>query len=482
MSELETAVVQIDDEARVKEFERVPFWRTIFYSFGNAAGLLTYTTFNTFIQYFYTTVMGLPPQWVGRGWFLFGFWNAVNDPVAGWLSDRTRTRWGRRRFYIGLLAIPTAIAFALVWLPPFDKGNPTAILVYFLVIISLYDMLQTIITLNQDALFPEMYQETGSRASSASVRQLIGFVAGNGLAVALTPTIYERLGWSALAVLWGSLAAVLYFVSLIGIRENPAFAQQEKTGLREQLAVVLGNRTFLIVLAINFMTRFIMAVLVAVMPFYADYVLHISGEQLTQLLLTLFIASGLSLLLWQRVIKRFGSRASMLASLLIAAGLAFFLLGADNLWQTAVILALLGIAIGGTVLGPDLLFAEVVDDDYVRTGLRREGMYRGILGFIYRFPPAVSGLILGEGLALAGFNADLDASLQPEAVSTVIRFFAAGLPLLAVLLGSLLLWAYPLYGQHLHQIQQRAAVQRQAAYQRHAQRTASGAKEQRERL
>lgn len=86
--------------------KRVPLWRTLFYSLGNAAGLLTYSTFNTFIQYFYTTVMGLPPEWVGRGWFAFGFWNAVNDPVAGWLSDRTATRWGRRRFFIGLLAIP----------------------------------------------------------------------------------------------------------------------------------------------------------------------------------------------------------------------------------------------------------------------------------------------------------------------------------------------------------------------------------------
>ena len=63
--------------------DTVPFWRTIFYSFGNAAGLLTYTTFNAFIQYFYTEVKGLPPNWVGRGWFAFGFWNAVNDPISG---------------------------------------------------------------------------------------------------------------------------------------------------------------------------------------------------------------------------------------------------------------------------------------------------------------------------------------------------------------------------------------------------------------
>jgi GPH family glycoside/pentoside/hexuronide:cation symporter len=150
------------------------FWRTILYAFGNAAGLLTYWTFNSFVQFFYTDVKGVSPEWVGRGWFAFGFWNAVNDPVAGWLSDRTSTRWGRRRFFIAVLAIPTSIAFALVWLPPFEKGNNVALMVYFLVIISIYDMLQSIVTLNQDALFPEMYQETSERASGSSTRQVIG--------------------------------------------------------------------------------------------------------------------------------------------------------------------------------------------------------------------------------------------------------------------------------------------------------------------
>lgn len=446
--------------------ETVPFWRTLFYAFGNAAGQLTYTTFNAFIQYFYTEVKGLPPNWVGRGWFAFGFWNAVNDPISGWLSDRTRTRWGRRRFYIGLLAIPTAVAFALVWLPPFDNDNPTALLVYFLVIISIYDMLQTVVTLNQDALFPEMYQETGNRAAGASTRQLIGFVVGNGMAVALTPTIYGKFGWTALAILWGSLTALMYFMSLIGIRENPAFSRQENPPWREQMRVVFGNRTFLIVLGINFTTRFIMAVLVAVLPFYADHVLRIKEEELTELLIALFVTSGVSVLFWQRVIRRYGTRTSMIASMGIAALLAVPLLFTHSLLATGIVLALLGTAIGGTLLGPDMLFAEVVDEDYVRTGTRREGTYRGILGFIFRFPPALAGLILGEGLAQAGYNSDLPAGAQPAAVTTVIRLFSAVIPMIALVLGIGLLLIYPLYGKYLGDIQQHAALLRESADQR----------------
>lgn len=445
--------------------ERVPFWRTIFYSMGNAAGLLTYTTFTTFVQYFYTTVKHLSPDWVGVGLFGFGFWNAINDPLAGWLSDKTSTRWGRRRFFIGFLAIPTAITFALVWLPPLDKSNPVALMVYFLVIISVYDMFQSIVTLNQDALFPEMYQDTHSRASSASIRQLIGFIIGNGAAVALTPTIYERYGWNWVAALWGTLAAILYFVSLLGIREFKVFAHQEGTPLRDQFAIVLNNRIFLIVFLINFMTRFIMAAVVIALPFYGDYVLHISGQQLTQMTTVLFVTGGLSLLLWQHIIKLYGTRSSMIASLLIAAFGALPLLLVNSPVTTAIVLGLLGLSMGGALLGPDMLFAEVVDEDYVRTGLRREGMYRGILGFIYRFPPALANLILGVGLKLVGYNSDLDKTEQPAAVATMICGFSVGIPLFAIVTGVTLLWLYPLHGWRLKDIQKQTAKLRQTAEQ-----------------
>ncbi|MCD4685281.1 MAG: MFS transporter, partial [Anaerolineae bacterium] len=185
-------------------------------------------------------------------------------------------------------------------------------------------------------------------------------------------------------------------------------------------------------------------------------------EQLSRLLLAFFATSGVSVLLWQIAVRRFGTRSAVLVSMIMGGLCAIPLLFTNSLNGTSLVLALLGTAIGGLILGPDMLFAEVVDEDFVHTGQRREGMYRGILGFVFRFPPALAGLILNEGLALTGYDSDLSVAEQPDAVIDLIRAFAAVLPLVGLVLGILLLLVYPLHGAYLQEIQQRAAVLRQS--------------------
>lgn len=443
----------------------LPLWKVFLYALGNAAGLLTYNTFNTFLQFFYTDHVGLPSNWVGRGWFAFGFWNAVNDPIAGWLSDNTQSAIGRRTLFIRLLALPVAIAFAMVWLPPLDvdQHGPTAVMVYFLVIISVYDMLQSIITLNQDALFPEMFQNIETRSRASAIRQFVGFGLGGGTAVALSPLVYDSaLGWTGLAIIWGTVAALFYFLSLIGIEEDTAYAEAgEKLNIKNQFQTALKNHTFLIVIGISFVFRFVLAVLVAALPFYGKYVLKIDGDKTSLLLSALVVASVVSLGIWQPIFKRLGTRRALLISFGLTVICALPIMFTSGTAAAVAVLAVLGLVVGGALLvGPDLLFAELIDEDYVNTGTRREGMYRGILGFMFRFPPAFAGLILGELLDISGYDADLEVAEQPEAVETILRAFTGVAPIAAILLGIGLLLIYPLHGERLDRIQERAAQMR----------------------
>jgi glycoside/pentoside/hexuronide:cation symporter, GPH family len=440
------------------------FIRTVLYSLGSAAGLFLYNTFNSFVSFFYTDAIGLPAQWVGRGLFAFGFWNALNDPIVGWIADSKKSAMGRRSWFIRTIAIPVGIAFLAIWLPPFNVAEHGAwtVMIYFLIIISVYDVLQSLITLSVDALLPEMFQEANARLNSAVIVTFVGSLIG-GVAVAIAPMVYASpIGWTGLGVIWGIVAASLYFVSLRGIRENPKYAELEDAPIMERLRIVLQNRTFLIVVGLNLAFRMILAALVTSLPYYTEYVLQGEGNKTSQLVTVFVAAYTLAMLLWQPIYKRFGTRNTLMLATTVFSLASLPTLFASTLSGAMAVVGLIGFGLGGPVLvGAQLLFADTVDEDYAKTGIRREGLYRGMLGFVYRWPPAFAGLMLGELLAVSGYDASLPPALQPEMVANNIRYFIAFAPVIAALIGAVLAYLYPLHGEHLKQIQ--AEVQRRNA-------------------
>jgi GPH family glycoside/pentoside/hexuronide:cation symporter len=440
------------------------FLRTFLYSLGSAAGLFLYNTFNSFVSFFYTDAMGLPAHWVGRGLFAFGFWNALNDPIVGWIADSKKSAMGRRSWFIRTIAIPVAIAFLAIWLPPFNvaEHGMVTVLIYFLVIISVYDVLQSLITLSVDALLPEMFQESNDRLNGAVVVTFVGSLIG-GVAVAIAPMVYSsRFGWTGLGVIWGIVAASLYLISLQGIHENPKYAEVEDVPIAERLRIVIQNRTFLIVIGLNLAFRMILATLVISLPYYTEYVLQVDGSNTSKLVTVFVIAYTVAMLLWQPIYKRFGTRNTLLIATTVFSLASLPTLFASTLSGAMAVVGLIGFGLGGPVLvGAQLLFADTVDEDYARTGVRREGLYRGMLGFVYRWPPAFSGLLVGELLALSGYDAALSPAEQPVMVANNIRYFIAFAPVIAALIGAFLAYIYPLHGARLKQIQ--ADVQRRNA-------------------
>ena len=107
----------------------------ILYSIGNIAAGLLNAAFSTFIIFFYVDKLKMPAALIGIGMAIYGIWNAINDPILGYISDRTNTRWGRRIPYIKFGAVPFVLAFFFVWTPPVNllKNNTTWIFVYSLI-------------------------------------------------------------------------------------------------------------------------------------------------------------------------------------------------------------------------------------------------------------------------------------------------------------------------------------------------------------
>jgi len=144
---------------------KLTYWQKMFYSAGALGTALTYLSFGTYIQFFYIDILGLKASLVGLGWSFYGIWNAVNDPLAGYLSDHTRTKWGRRIPWIATAFIPLGLFYYLLWVPPSPliEGGGIPLFFYFMGIVLIFDVLWTIVAMNWTSLFPEMISDSHYR-------------------------------------------------------------------------------------------------------------------------------------------------------------------------------------------------------------------------------------------------------------------------------------------------------------------------------
>jgi len=431
------------------------FVQKLAYSSGSLAAIISYQAFVTFVQFFYIDELKLPAMLVATvGWSIYGVWNAINDPLAGAISDRTRTRWGRRIPYILFCTLPLALTFALIWTPPFKgAGQSNLLFAWFLLFILLFDGLWTVVVLNWTALFPEMYQSLEERAQVSGLRQAFSVI-GLLMGAALPPLLYSRFGWGTMGLVIASVTALFFFISLLGSRERPEL-RSEAPPLGFALKATLKNRSFLAFAGANILIQFSFLVLQATAPFYAKHVLQASPNQTSVLLATPFVGAMLFLFPWTKIIVRLGPRgALMLACLLFAAPwLAFQVISDFTSALIAVATAAIGLA--GLLMLPDIVISDVIDEDELNTGARREGIYFGINGFLIRLAFVLQGWAMGAVLTVTGYDPSL--ALQKPSAIAGLRLLMSYVPIVGLLGALACLLFYPLHGTRLAQVKEQLA-------------------------
>jgi GPH family glycoside/pentoside/hexuronide:cation symporter len=445
------------------------------YSFGAMGASLSYLAFGTYIQFFYIDVLGLKASLVGIGWSLYGIWNAFNDPLAGYLSDNTRTRWGRRIPWIAGAFIPLGLFFYLLWVPPTPLivGGELPLFFYFIGIVLIFDTLWTFVVMNWTALFPEMITDEKERATVSGLRQAFTVV-GLLLGVALPPILVGQ-NWSArdgMAIGFGVITSLAFGVSLLGMKENPKAHPEKQPPLLPALVATFRNLSFRWFLLANLNKEFIVSVVTATIPFWAKYVLHIQGpatlfgQQLSAelqnslLLGSIFVMTLPGIPIWTWVAKRLGSRRGwQISQATFAVSLLAIFIASD--FQTALAgTALIGLSLAGLLVYPDLLISDVIDEDETLVGARREGMYFGINGFIIRFAFTMQGITTAIVLSSSGYisSIGLDTPVQPESAIFGLRAMMVLIPIAASLVTIGALQLYPLHSARLKQVQTRVAA------------------------
>ncbi|MFB4279586.1 MFS transporter [Nonomuraea sp. MTCD27] len=408
------------------------------YGSGNLAVNLLGQAFATYATFYYIDHLGVDPALIGLAMVIHGALNAVLNPLVGHLSDRTRSRWGRRLPYITIGMAPLAATFALIWIPLVEGS--TARFWYFLVVVLVYDVLHVVVVLNYVALFPEMFVTIVERARAASWRQLFGIV-GMIVGVAAAPLLYQAVGWAAMGIGFAVVALAFFALSLTGSRER-AQAGREHFGFLTAVRYTLANRAFLAYVAGGFLLQVTFALLQAGVPFFTKYALGEPDTANTLILGAVFITAIPLVYVWSRVTTRVGPRKAVLIAIVVY-GLALMpFLVVGSLPLAVATGAAVGAGIAGMMVLLEILLAEVIDEDERRTGLRREGMYMGMNGFVVRWSTSLQAVMLSVVLSASGYRAG--AAEQPESVVTGVRLLLGGVPPAVLALAFLCFVLYPI--------------------------------------
>lgn len=404
-------------------------------------------TFSAFVVYFYVTHLGVPPGWVAAAMIAHGILNAVLNPVVGALSDRIRTPWGRRIPWIGLGIVPLVVAFALVWMPP--ELPVAGLIVWFLVVVAVYDVAFVVVVLNISALFPEIFRTTEERSRGNVPRQIFAIL-GMVLGTAGAPALYGSLGWPGMALVLGGVCLVILLWSFGGgmIERRVPEAASEAMTWGAQLRLTFANRAFVPYVLGSLCVQTSVAILLAAIPFYVRYSLHAEEGEGSILLAAIFVTAIPSIVLWSAVVRRTSPRTAVLWSVAVF-GLAVlgYLLPTSVLGAVFVGVAV-GVGVGGLLQLLEVMLSQIIDDDAVRTGHRREGAYFGVNGFVVRGSVVLQAIVAAVVLTASGFDASL-GDAQPDAVDGAVRLMLAVVPLGFTALAWLCFWLYPIRSRDL---------------------------------
>jgi GPH family glycoside/pentoside/hexuronide:cation symporter len=431
-------------------------WQKLAFGVGDSGFSLTSTALALLYLDFLINVVGLEPGLAGVAIGAGRIWDALNDILIGALSDRTRTRWGRRRPYLLFGAVPFGVAFVLMWLVP-SPASQAALAMYYTAMFVLFDTLFTLVNVPYIALTPELAATYDERTSLHSYRMafsigfgLIGAIAPLGLVDALSgpgaTVAARRAAYAGMAIMLAVVSVVPIYVTALTARERPDFQSLKAPSLRESFRVVASNRAFLIAAGIYLLTWIPIDLIQFVLVFLMRDYFRLGGAERDLVFLLLFGVAVVALPLWVRVSIRWDKRRAYQVGIAFLAAM-LVVLSLASPGQTALVLliaAVAGIGLSAAHAIPLAILPDVIDWDELRSASRQEGAYYSVITLIQKLIGAATIALTGSLLAATGYIARDAHVEQPPAAINAIRLLTGPLPAVFFLLGIALMTVYPI--------------------------------------
>jgi len=426
------------------EAQEIPLFNRLVYAFGSFGGNVIARSKDLWLIYFYAPPADadvekrIPILVLGALFTAARVIDALDDPIIGWWSDRTRSRWGRRIPFVVLATPFYAVFFVLLWMPP-TAGESVANALYFFIMLEAFHLFSTLSGGPFESLLPEIAVTSKGRVSIVTWQVFFGTV---GAAVALVGSgiIRDAFGFQAMAISMAVMGMAARYIALAGVwRHVRLDVEPAQVNPLEAIRSTFTNRPFLFFLPTFILFNMAISMMTAALPFWSGAVLLgdlpsdiAKVETGSQATLQLFglefgVAEGtivalltaaaiivvlLCLPLVYRMSLRRG-KAWVYSTAMLIGGIylpfiAFmgFLPGIDKLLQAVFFVALMGLPMAAVFTFPNAIMADIIDYDELKTGMRREAVYYGSQATLEKIASALFPLILASLLVLGSTAAN----------------------------------------------------------------------------
>jgi GPH family glycoside/pentoside/hexuronide:cation symporter len=457
--------------------QRLSLFKKITYGSGDWS-LSSFTTLRAiFYTIFLTDVVRLRPELAGIALLLGTAWDAINDPLVGMINDRLRTRWGRRRPFLLIFAIPFMLGFLVLWwTPPWD--SQWLKMLYVTLAFMIGDTLHTLLNVPYLALLPDISRDYDERTEVSGYRVFFNLLASLVTAVTAPIIVDEMIlagssaqqGYLVVAAMFGGLAAIPFLILPFVFKERMADLKEPlPINFKEAWHILWRNVPFKYAAAIYMLTWIAFDLVTRMIPFFLVYWVG-RGDQLISypvfgmdfpleslVLGVLLIMAVVSIPLWTWLSRVLSKKVAYII------GMAFWVVVLVGLWVVQpeqvilmlVMAGLAGLSVSTASVLPEALLPDVIDYDEYSYGVRNEGLYYGAISFFRKLSGALAGFLALQVLGAFGYQAPPVDSLvfqqSPSALSA-IRFMTGPFGAVMVACSIAVALFYPLSRQRYAEI------------------------------
>jgi GPH family glycoside/pentoside/hexuronide:cation symporter len=418
------------------------------YGSGDTGFSLTTTIIGAYFAIFLTDVVGIKPSVAAAAIFIGRSWDYINDPIIGHISDRTRTRWGRRRPFLMFGGLPFVLTFLMLWwIPPWENVILQA--AYYSIAYILFDAAATFLYMPYYALTPEMTNDYDERTSLTTYRMffsilgsLLAFTIPLMLIGSFAPENAARV--LGMATLFGIISILPFFPVFFITRERQEYLEQKKPTLRQSLRSAKNNRPFIYGLLLFLMTWVSVEIVQAILIYYIKYVVQRESDS-DIIMGTIFVTAIFALPIWEWVSRHWSKRRAYVAGIAFWAGVQLVLITVTpgtGLGLILVLCVLAGIGVASAHVLPWAIIPDAIEWGEYQTGERHEGMYYSLITLTKKAAASFAVPLALLLLDLTGYVPII--SEQPASALWGIRIIMGPIPAILLCAGIYFAYRYPL--------------------------------------